>query len=34
MQTRLTPGKIAGMNALADQRGVIAALALDQHIFQ
>jgi tagatose 1,6-diphosphate aldolase len=30
MQTRLTPGKIAGMNALADQRGVIAALALDQ----
>jgi tagatose 1,6-diphosphate aldolase len=30
MSIRLTPGKIAGLKAMADERGVIAALALDQ----
>lgn len=30
MPIRLTPGKIAGLNAVADQRGVIAAVAMDQ----
>ena len=30
MSIRLTPGKIAGLRAMADERGVIAALALDQ----
>jgi tagatose 1,6-diphosphate aldolase len=28
--TKLTPGKLAGMKALSDQRGVIAAAAMDQ----
>ena len=30
MPIRLTPGKMAGLKAISDQRGVIAALALDQ----
>lgn len=30
MPIHLTPGKIAGLNAVADQRGVIAAVAMDQ----
>lgn len=30
MTTKLTPGKLAGMKALSDQRGVIAAAAMDQ----
>jgi len=30
MAIRLTPGKLAGLNAVSDQRGVIAALAMDQ----
>ena len=30
MSTKLTAGKIAGLNAVADKRGVIAAAALDQ----
>lgn len=30
MATRLTPGKIAGLDAVADDRGVIAAAAMDQ----
>lgn len=30
MSIRLTPGKMAGLKAIADKRGVIAALALDQ----
>lgn len=30
MSIRLTPGKMAGLKAIADRRGVIAALALDQ----
>lgn len=30
MPTNLTPGKIAGLNAVADHRGVIAAVAMDQ----
>ena len=30
MSIRLTPGKIAGLQAMADKHGVIAALALDQ----
>src|SRR5579863_7743108 len=30
MPVNLTPGKIAGLKAVSDQRGVIAALALDQ----
>ena len=30
MTTKLTPGKVAGLNAVSDARGVIAALALDQ----
>ena len=30
MPIKLTPGKIAGLNAVSDERGVIAALALDQ----
>ena len=30
MGTRLTPGKIAGLDAVADERGVIAAAAMDQ----
>jgi tagatose 1,6-diphosphate aldolase len=29
-KTQLTPGKIAGLNAVADRRGVIAAVAMDQ----
>jgi tagatose 1,6-diphosphate aldolase len=30
MQIKLTPGKIAGLQAVSDNRGVIAALAMDQ----
>jgi tagatose 1,6-diphosphate aldolase len=30
MSTKLTPGKLAGMNAVSDARGVIAAAAMDQ----
>ena len=30
MPTRLTPGKLAGLQAISNQNGVIAALALDQ----
>jgi tagatose 1,6-diphosphate aldolase len=30
MPIRLTPGKVAGLNAVADHRGVIAAVAMDQ----
>lgn len=30
MAARLTPGKFAGLNAVADRRGIIAAAALDQ----
>jgi tagatose 1,6-diphosphate aldolase len=30
MSTNLTPGKLAGLRAISDERGVIAALALDQ----
>jgi len=30
MPIKLTPGKIAGLNAVSDSRGVIAALAMDQ----
>jgi len=30
MPIKLTPGKIDGLTAVADERGVIAALALDQ----
>jgi tagatose 1,6-diphosphate aldolase len=30
MNLNLTPGKIAGLNAVADRRGVIAAVAMDQ----
>jgi tagatose 1,6-diphosphate aldolase len=30
MPAGLTPGKLAGLNAVSDQRGVIAALAMDQ----
>lgn len=30
MTTKLTPGKLAGMKALSDKRGVIAAAAMDQ----
>ena len=30
MNSKLTPGKAAGMKAVSDERGVIAALALDQ----
>jgi tagatose 1,6-diphosphate aldolase len=30
MHTKLTPGKVAGLNAVADQRGVITAAAMDQ----
>ena len=30
MATQLTPGKVAGLDAMSDDRGVIAALALDQ----
>ena len=30
MPIKLTPGKIAGLNAMADERGIIAAAALDQ----
>jgi tagatose 1,6-diphosphate aldolase len=30
MPIKLTPGKIAGLNAVADSRGVIAAVAMDQ----
>jgi tagatose 1,6-diphosphate aldolase len=30
MQLNLTPGKIAGLTAVADRRGVIAAVAMDQ----
>jgi tagatose 1,6-diphosphate aldolase len=30
MAIKLTPGKLAGMNAVSDKNGVIAALALDQ----
>jgi tagatose 1,6-diphosphate aldolase len=30
MSIRLTPGKMAGLKAISDRRGVIAALALDQ----
>lgn len=30
MSTNLTPGKLAGMKAISNERGVIAALALDQ----
>jgi len=30
MPTRMTPGKIAGLNAVANERGVIAAVAMDQ----
>ncbi len=30
IQARLTKGKIAGINAVADQNGVIAAIAIDQ----
>ncbi len=30
MPTSLTPGKIAGLNAVSDSRGVIAAVAMDQ----
>lgn len=30
MSIKLTPGKIAGLEAVSDERGVIAALALDQ----
>lgn len=30
MTTKLTPGKLAGMKALSDRRGVIAAAAMDQ----
>lgn len=30
MPTRLTPGKAAGLKAVADRRGVIAAAAMDQ----
>lgn len=30
MSIKLTPGKIAGLKAVSDERGVIAALALDQ----
>jgi tagatose 1,6-diphosphate aldolase len=30
MSKHLTPGKLAGLRAISDQRGVIAALALDQ----
>ncbi|MDR3751610.1 MAG: tagatose 1,6-diphosphate aldolase [Terracidiphilus sp.] len=30
MPTKLTPGKIAGLNAVSNHRGVIAALAMDQ----
>jgi tagatose 1,6-diphosphate aldolase len=30
MAMNLTPGKLAGMNAVSDERGVIAAMALDQ----
>ncbi len=30
MRVQLTPGKIAGLQAIADRRGVIAALAMDQ----
>jgi tagatose 1,6-diphosphate aldolase len=29
-QMQMTPGKIAGLNAVSDQRGVIAAVAMDQ----
>jgi tagatose 1,6-diphosphate aldolase len=30
VQTKLTPGKLAGLTAVADRRGVIAAVAMDQ----
>ena len=30
MSTKLTPGKLAGMKAVSDKRGVIAAAAMDQ----
>src|SRR5580700_10244201 len=30
MNTKLTPGKVAGLQAVADERGVIAAAAMDQ----
>lgn len=30
MTTTLTPGKVAGLNAVSDRRGVIAAVAMDQ----
>jgi tagatose 1,6-diphosphate aldolase len=30
MSTNLTPGKLAGLNAVSDERGVIAAAAMDQ----
>ncbi len=30
MATKLTPGKIAGLKAVSDERGVIAAVAMDQ----
>src|ERR1700744_2668847 len=30
MTMKLTPGKLAGMKALSDERGVIAAAAMDQ----
>ncbi|HTV28209.1 MAG TPA: tagatose 1,6-diphosphate aldolase [Xanthobacteraceae bacterium] len=30
MSSRLSPGKLAGLNSISDERGVIAALAIDQ----
>jgi tagatose 1,6-diphosphate aldolase len=30
MSSKLTPGKIAGLKAVSDERGVIAAAAIDQ----
>ncbi len=30
MTVKLTPGKLAGMKAVSDKRGVIAAAAMDQ----
>ena len=30
MRTNLTPGKIAGLTAVSNRRGVVAAVAMDQ----